>query len=209
MAGLNPNSSLPDRLHLIETVEEDSELETLADKLSKMRTSQSEDSYLVNGGIVTGVNGNGHLVSPGPSPGGSPRKIPPAIPVKYHRMQKHRPSSHQENNNEKTFFVNENGKTPRWQDKDRTLRFVGRRGLAEGDGEDIHSMRGTVRGVKNRVRAGIANYEYKPLDYNRVSYRFYRWVCANSLVCGVPHLALYTSPEVKNTKRSDSLHVHE
>ncbi|XP_071847845.1 glutaredoxin domain-containing cysteine-rich protein CG12206-like [Apostichopus japonicus] len=48
-------------------------------------------------------------------------------------------------------------------DENRTLRFVGRRGLAIGDGEDIKSAKGTVRGVKNRVRAGIANFEFHPL----------------------------------------------
>ncbi|XP_030836380.1 glutaredoxin domain-containing cysteine-rich protein 1 [Strongylocentrotus purpuratus] len=75
-----------------------------------------------------------------------------------------------ENNNEyqpqMQFHVNENLKSPTKtpEDENRTLRFVGRRGLASGDGVDIKSVKGTVRGVKNRVRAGIANFEFKPLD---------------------------------------------
>ncbi|XP_071951782.1 glutaredoxin domain-containing cysteine-rich protein 1-like [Antedon mediterranea] len=55
-------------------------------------------------------------------------------------------------------------------DENRTLRFAGQRGLATGDGEDITSRKGTVRGVHNRVRAGIANFEFKPLDTTKKKY---------------------------------------
>ncbi|XP_041475918.1 glutaredoxin domain-containing cysteine-rich protein 1-like [Lytechinus variegatus] len=81
-----------------------------------------------------------------------------------------------ENNNvnqipQMQFYVNENLNPPpkTEEDENRTLRFVGRRGLARGDGDDIKSVKGTVRGVKNRVRAGIANFEFKPLDNNKKS----------------------------------------
>ena len=55
------------------------------------------------------------------------------------------------------------------EDENRTLRFVGQRGLATGDGDDITSSKGTVRGVTNRVRAGITNFTYKPLNHAKVS----------------------------------------
>ncbi|XP_033106011.1 glutaredoxin domain-containing cysteine-rich protein 1-like [Anneissia japonica] len=55
-------------------------------------------------------------------------------------------------------------------DDNRTLRFVGRRGLESGDGDDITSQKGTIRGVQNRVRAGIANFEFKPLDTTKKKY---------------------------------------
>ncbi len=53
--------------------------------------------------------------------------------------------------------------------ENRTLRFVGKRGLTTGDGDDITSAKGTVRGVTNRVRAGIMNFTYKPLNHAKVS----------------------------------------
>ncbi len=162
MANMRPNRrSLPDRLYRIETVPENSELDTLSEQFesTSMRASAS-DSHFVNGGIAS-RNGIGSPKKHG--------KVPPAVPTKnHHRVRKQ--SSPEKIN---TYFVNENGKPLQPVEDDRTLRFVGRRGLAVGDGEDIHSHHGTVRGVKNRVRAGIANFEYKPLDYNRVSYMQY------------------------------------
>ncbi|XP_071509951.1 glutaredoxin domain-containing cysteine-rich protein 1-like [Diadema antillarum] len=80
-------------------------------------------------------------------------------------------SGHSDANlNQMRFHVNDNlnsSKSTQDVDENRTLRFVGRRGLSSGDGEDIKSVKGTVRGVKNRVRAGIANFEFKPLDNNK------------------------------------------
>ena len=54
-------------------------------------------------------------------------------------------------------------------EENRTLRFVGKRGLAVGYGDDITSAKGTVRGVTNRVKAGIMNFTYKPLNSKKVS----------------------------------------
>ncbi|XP_071786576.1 glutaredoxin domain-containing cysteine-rich protein 1-like [Asterias amurensis] len=72
------------------------------------------------------------------------------------------------------FHVNENatkevgshpqGAEAQGDGENRTLRFVGKRGLTTGDGDDITSAKGTVRGVTNRVRAGIMNFNYKPLS---------------------------------------------
>ncbi|XP_072040489.1 glutaredoxin domain-containing cysteine-rich protein 1-like [Amphiura filiformis] len=159
MAHMKSNRrSLPDRLQFIETVPEDSELDTLSEQFAnKMRPSAS-DNHLTNGNgdHTTGSNGISH---------GSPNrhgKMPPRVSVKNHRINKQTSPT-----KENTYFVNENGKPLRPLEDDRTLRFVGRRGLAVGDGEDITSSKGTVRGVKNRVRAGIANFTYKPLDYSR------------------------------------------
>lgn len=85
-------------------------------------------------------------------------------------------SSGQLSNGDTTYYYRDNQyshvmprSSGRVVDENRTLRFVGRRGLAIGDGEDIKSSKGTVRGVKNRVRAGIANFEFHPLHEGSVS----------------------------------------
>lgn len=167
MAHMKSNRSLPDRLYMIQTVPEDSELDTVTEQFANtMRPSASVPNHLVNGDSHAGVTGVNGYITGGPRSPNKHGKTPPSVPVKNHRMS----NNNKTEPSKQTFFVNENGKPLRPVEDDRTLRFVGRRGLAVGDGDDITSQKGTVRGVKNRVRAGIANFEYKPLDYNRVSY---------------------------------------
>ncbi|XP_006818789.1 glutaredoxin domain-containing cysteine-rich protein 1-like [Saccoglossus kowalevskii] len=63
----------------------------------------------------------------------------------------------------KVFFVTENDRNED-EDESRTLRFVGKRGLnSTQDEEDIVSRNGTVRGVRNRVRVGVSQFEFRPL----------------------------------------------
>ncbi|XP_077983957.1 glutaredoxin domain-containing cysteine-rich protein CG12206-like [Glandiceps talaboti] len=87
-------------------------------------------------GLVNGVNGHGHG-----------EDIEFAIPAKYPK---------------KVYFVTENDH--KHSEDEHAGRFVGRRGLkSTHDEEDIISVNGTVRGVKNRVRAGVTQFEFRPL----------------------------------------------
>ncbi|XP_070554518.1 glutaredoxin domain-containing cysteine-rich protein CG12206-like [Ptychodera flava] len=84
-------------------------------------------------GLVNGVNGHAEKLR---------------IPAKYPK---------------KVYFVTEND-CSRDEDENKSLRYVGRRGLQSTQAEeDIISINGTVRGVKNRVRAGVTQFEFRPL----------------------------------------------
>lgn len=72
----------------------------------------------------------------------------------------------------KRFFVTRESQTalPKAADSDK-LSYVGMRNLTDLDlidEQDIVSARGTIRGKKNRVRAGLANFE-NPKALEKVS----------------------------------------
>lgn len=78
------------------------------------------------------------------------------------------------------FYVTRKSQEPNAPEH-RKLRYVGIRNLSDLDKiqeEDIIGPKGTIRGVKNRVRAGLANYE-NPTAIQKVSMSATYSMCAN------------------------------
>ncbi|XP_038056958.1 glutaredoxin domain-containing cysteine-rich protein 1-like [Patiria miniata] len=109
------------------------------------------------------------------SPTNLPAVAPKAKPSKTRTQHpNHRDRSNSSGQMGYQFHVSENDPKPGSPhngggdstSENRTLRFVGKRGLSVG-GDDITSAKGTVRGVTNRVKAGIMNFTYKPLNHKK------------------------------------------
>ena len=75
---------------------------------------------------------------------------------------------------EQMFFVTRDSQNiDKTKPESRKLSYVGMRNLSDPDKideKDILSSRGTLRGIKNRVRAGLANFE-NPKALKKVSLR--------------------------------------